>query len=102
MFSTVKVFDVLMINGTSLAQKSLRRRKEVLSKDRVFRTIPGRFELADLWDGSTADDIDNRLKDIVGLKRVDYGLELCVEANHCVQILGGKDWLSKTHWALTR
>jgi len=57
-----------MINGTSLAQKSLRRRKEVLAKDRVFKTVPGRFELADLWDGSTPDDIDMRLKDIVGSK----------------------------------
>lgn len=65
---TVKVFDVLMINGTSLAQKSLRRRKEVLANDRVFKTVPGRFELADLWDGSTPDDIDMRLKDIVGSK----------------------------------
>jgi hypothetical protein len=65
---TVKVFDVLMINGTSLAQKSLRRRKEVLAKDRVFKTVPGRFEQADLWDGSTPDDIDMRLKDIVGSK----------------------------------
>jgi ATP-dependent DNA ligase len=62
------VFDVLMINGTSLAQKSLRRRKEVLANDRVFKTVPGRFELADLWDGSTPDDIDMRLKDIVGSK----------------------------------
>lgn len=57
-----------MINGTSLAQKSLRRRKEVLAKDRVFKVVPGRFEHADLWDGSTADDIDKRLKDIVGSK----------------------------------
>jgi len=64
----VKVFDVLMVNGTSLAQKSLRRRKEVLGQNRIFKPIAGRFELADLWDGSSADDIDMRLKDIVGTK----------------------------------
>jgi hypothetical protein len=65
------VFDVLMINGTSLAGKSLRRRKEVLSQNRIFKPIAGRFELADLWDGNSADDIDMRLKDIVGTKSVE-------------------------------
>jgi hypothetical protein len=59
-----------MVNGTSLAQKTLRRRKEVLASSKVFKPIPGRFELADIWDGNSAEDIDMRLKDIVGSKSV--------------------------------
>ncbi len=64
-----KVFDILMINGRCTADMPLSVRKKILcdnekpdnEKFRVFQPVHGRFELADLWDGKTENDIKQRL-----------------------------------------
>ncbi|KAJ9102382.1 hypothetical protein QFC21_002782 [Naganishia friedmannii] len=61
-----KVFDILMLNGTCLTSYTLRKRREVLfnkkGEHRVFEPVPGRMELADLWEGKDASDIKDRLE----------------------------------------
>jgi hypothetical protein len=66
LWHTVKVFDILMLNGTCLTSYTLRKRREVLfnqkGEHRVFEPVPGRMELADLWEGKDASDIRDRLE----------------------------------------
>lgn len=57
-----------MVNDVCLSKHALRERKRVLLDGRVFKAIPGRLELADMWEGSSGADIEARLKDIVEIK----------------------------------
>jgi ATP-dependent DNA ligase len=63
---TVKVFDILMLNGNCLTSYTLRKRHEVLyskkGEYRVFQPVQGRLELADVWEGKDASDIKDRLE----------------------------------------
>lgn len=73
---TVKVFDVLMINGRVIADAPLHMRKRALfdsSKDadnqyRVFTPVHGRLDFAEQWEGRTGEDIGAFLEEVVRTK----------------------------------
>lgn len=58
-----------MLNGQSLNHLSLQNRQKIIRDRRryqAFKTIPGRLELADRWDGDNVEDDEVNLKEDTG------------------------------------
>ena len=87
--STVKIFDLLYLNGTSLLHKSLKFRKRNLRA--CVSEIKGRIEFATEWEGKTAQDIRKRMDDIMEQR----GEGLVVKHPDTEYVLNGRnrDWV---------
>ncbi|KAK9477284.1 ATP dependent DNA ligase domain-containing protein [Lipomyces japonicus] len=58
-----RVFDVLYLNGKSLASQILKERRRVLKA--ILKNNPNHFEIHPYEEKSTAEDIQNRLKQVI-------------------------------------
>ena len=65
----VKVFDILMINGKSLLDRSTSSRKVNLKNS--VNEIKGRIEYATTWKGKTAKDVRKRMEEVMDARCVD-------------------------------
>ena len=87
--SSVKIFDMLHLNGQSLLHKSLKFRKRNLRA--CVTEIQGRIEYATEWEGKTAQDVRDRMEDIMN----DRGEGLVLKHPDSEYVLNGrnKDWI---------
>ncbi len=86
---TVKVFDLLYLNGQPLINKSTKFRKRNLKA--CIKGIQGRIELVTEFEARTATDVRNRMEDIMAAR----GEGLVMKHPDASYILNGriKDWL---------
>jgi DNA ligase 4 len=86
---TVKVFDLLYLNGQSLLQKSLKFRKRNLKA--CITEVKGRLELTVEFEGKTALDVRQRMEDIMNSR----GEGLVIKHPDSEYVLNGrnKDWI---------
>lgn len=89
----VKVFDLLYLNGQSLLQKSLKFRKRNLKA--CITEVKGRLELVTEYEGKTAQDVRQRMEDIMN----DRGEGLVIKHPDSEYVLNGrnKDWIKVCH-----
>jgi DNA ligase-4 len=66
--STVKVFDILLINGKTLLERSTEGRQKNLHN--TVNEIKGRLEFATSWRGRTAKDIRDKMEQIMAARCV--------------------------------
>ena len=87
--SAVKVFDLLYLNGQSLLQKSLKFRKRNLRA--CITEVKGRLELTVEYEGKTAQDVRQRMEDIMN----NRGEGLVIKHPDSEYVLNGrnKDWI---------
>jgi DNA ligase-4 len=64
----VKVFDILMINGKSLLERSTVSRKENLMN--AVTEVKGRLQLATVWRGKAAKDVRNRMDQVMEARSI--------------------------------
>ena len=90
---SVKVFDLLYLNGQSLLQKSLKFRKRNLKA--CITEVKGRLELVTEYEGKTAQDVRQRMEDIMN----DRGEGLVIKHPNSEYVLNGrnKDWIKVCH-----
>jgi DNA ligase 4 len=86
---TVKVFDLLYLNGQPLLQKSCKFRKRNLRS--CIREIRGRIEFVIEYQGSTAKDIRQRMEDVMNAR----GEGLVIKHPDAEYVLDArnKDWI---------
>ena len=86
---TVKVFDLLYLNGQPLANKSTKFRKRNLKA--CIKEIQGRIELVADFEARTAKDVRKRMEDIMTTR----GEGLVMKHPDAGYILNGrnKDWI---------
>jgi ATP-dependent DNA ligase len=65
---TVKVFDILMINGISLLEKSTMARRKNLHH--TVQEVKGRIEYATAWEGRTSKDVRERMEEIMNARLI--------------------------------
>ncbi|THG99158.1 hypothetical protein EW026_g3144 [Hermanssonia centrifuga] len=84
-----KVFDLLYLNGTSLLHKSLKFRKRNLKS--CIAEVKGRIEFSLEYEGRTAQDVRNRMEDIMAQR----GEGLVLKHPSSEYILNGRnrDWI---------
>ncbi|PPQ67701.1 hypothetical protein CVT24_002757 [Panaeolus cyanescens] len=84
-----KVFDLLYLNGRSLIEMSTKSRKTNLKS--CFKPIPGRFEFAAEYMGSTAKDIRERMDEVMN----NQGEGLVIKHPKAKYVLNGRnlDWI---------
>ncbi len=89
LLNTVKVFDLLYLNGTSLLHKSLKFRKRNLKS--CIAEVKGRIEFSLEYEGRTAQDVRNRMEDIMAQR----GEGLVLKHPSSEYILNGRnrDWI---------
>jgi DNA ligase 4 len=87
--ATVKVFDLLYLNGQPLINKSTKFRKRNLKA--CIREIQGRIELVADFEARTAKDVRKRMEDIMATR----GEGLVMKHPDAGYILNGrnKDWI---------
>jgi len=87
--SSVKVFDLLYVNGMSLLQKPLKFRKRNLRA--YIKEKTGRIEFATEFEGTTAKDVRQRMDDILAAR----GEGLVMKHPDSEYVLNGrnKDWI---------
>lgn len=87
--STVKVFDLLYLNGQSLLQKSVRFRKRNMRA--CLSEVKGRLEFVTEYEGKTAQDVRQRMEEIMN----NRGEGLVMKHPDSEYILNGrnKDWI---------
>lgn len=85
----VKVFDLLYLNGMSLAKKSVKFRKRNLRA--YVKEVKGRMEFITEYEGRTADDIRKRLEEVMEAR----GEGLIIKHPSSEYVLNGrnKDWV---------
>jgi DNA ligase 4 len=86
---TVKVFDLLYLNGQPLINKSTKFRKRNLKA--CIREIQGRIELVTEFEARTAMDVRKRMEDIMAAR----GEGLVMKHPDASYVLNGriKDWI---------
>jgi hypothetical protein len=86
---TVKVFDLLYLNGQPLINKSTKFRKRNLKA--CFKGIQGRIELVTDFEARTAMDVRKRMEDVMATR----GEGLVMKHPDAGYILNGrnKDWI---------
>jgi ATP-dependent DNA ligase len=86
---TVKVFDLLYLNGMSLLQKSVKFRKRNLRA--CITEVKGRFEFAIEFDGKTAKDVRDRMDEVMA----NRGEGLVLKHPDAQYVLNGRnqDWI---------
>lgn len=86
---SVKVFDLLYLNGMSLHKKSLKFRKRNLRA--CIQEIPGRIEFVTEFEGKTAKDVRQRMDEVMATR----GEGLILKHPDSEYILNGrnKDWV---------
>lgn len=87
--SEVKIFDLLHLNGMSLARKSVKFRKRNLRA--CVKEIKGRLEFITEFEGRTADDVRKRLEEVMDAR----GEGLIIKHPNSEYVLNGrnKDWV---------
>jgi ATP-dependent DNA ligase len=87
--ATVKVFDLLYLNGQSLINKSTKFRKRNLKA--CLKEIQGRIELVVDFEAQTAKDVRKKMEDIMAIR----GEGLVMKHPDAVYTLNGrnKDWI---------
>lgn len=85
----VKIFDLLFLNGQSLVNRSTAFRKKNMKA--YINPIPGRIELATEYKGKTAQDIRDRMEQVME----DRGEGLVIKHPHSKYVLNGRnaDWI---------
>jgi DNA ligase 4 len=78
----VKVFDILMINGKSLLEKSTTSRKKNLQN--TVRSVPGRLEIVTGWMGSTEKDVRKHMEDVMNNRSSKIILSDIILLNICI------------------
>lgn len=93
---TVKVFDLLYLNGQSLIHRSTAFRKRNLRA--CIKEISGRIEFAIEYRGTTAKEIRERMDEIMG----NRGEGLVIKHPQSKYILNGRnmDWIKVSVWIL--
>jgi DNA ligase-4 len=93
MGTTVKVFDLLYLNGQSLIHKSTKFRKRNLKS--CIKEIHGRLEFVVDFEARTAKDVRKKMEDIMA----DRGEGLVMKHPDAGYVLNGrnKDWI-KVKW----
>ena len=86
---SVKVFDLLYLNGISLLRKSTKFRKRNLRA--CLKDVPGRIELVTQFEGKTSKDIRKRMEEIIA----NRGEGLILKHPDAEYVLNGrnKDWI---------
>ena len=98
--ATVKVFDLLYLNGQPLVNKSTKFRKRNLKA--CIKEIQGRIELVADFEARTANDVRKRMEEVMATR----GEGLVMKHPDAGYILNGrnKDWikvsLSYDSWAV--
>ncbi len=96
---TVKVFDLLYLNGQPLINKSTKFRKRNLKV--CVKGIQGRIELVTEFEARTAMDVRKRMEDVMA----ERGEGLVMKHPDAGYILNGrnKDWIKArlTSWSAT-
>ncbi|KAH6915882.1 DNA ligase 4 [Coprinopsis sp. MPI-PUGE-AT-0042] len=84
-----KIFDLLFLNGQSLVHRSTAFRKKNMKA--YINPIPGRIELTTEYKGKTAQDIRDRMEQVME----DRGEGLVIKHPHSKYILNGRnaDWI---------
>ena len=87
--ATVKVFDLLYLNGQSLANKSTKFRKRNLKA--CIKEVQGRIELVVDFEARTANDVRKRMEEVMATR----GEGLVMKHPDAGYILNGrnKDWI---------
>ena len=87
--ATVKVFDLLYLNGQSLANKSTKFRKRNLKA--CIKEVQGRIELVADFEARTANDVRKRMEEVMATR----GEGLVMKHPDAGYILNGrnKDWI---------
>lgn len=88
-YFSVKVFDLLYLNGMSLHKKSLKFRKRNLRA--CIQEVPGRMQFTAEFEGRTAKDVRQRMDEIMATR----GEGLILKHPDSEYILNGrtKDWI---------
>ena len=86
---TVKIFDLLYLNGVSLVGKPLKFRKRNMRA--YIKEITGRIEYAVEYEGRTAKDVRQRMDDVMAAR----GEGLVIKHSDSEYVLNGrnKDWI---------
>ncbi len=86
---SVKVFDLLYLNGVSLLRKSTKYRKRNLRS--CFKEVKGRLEFVTEFEGKTAKDVRRKMEDIMA----NRGEGLVLKHPDAEYVLNGrnKDWI---------
>ena len=89
MDATVKIFDLLYLNGQSLIHKSTKFRKRNLKS--CIKEIHGRIEFVVDFEASTAKDVRRKMEDIMATR----GEGLVMKRPDAGYVLNGrnKDWI---------
>ena len=87
------MFDLLYLNGMTLAKKSLKYRKRNLRA--CIKEIKGRLEFITEFEGKTANDVRKRMEDVMEAR----GEGLILKHPLSEYVLNGrnKDWIKVIH-----
>ncbi len=85
----VKIFDILYLNGQSLAKYSVKYRKQNLTA--IVKEVKGRMEYVVTYEGKNANDVRRRLEEVMD----NRGEGLILKHPKAEYVLNGrnKDWV---------